>query len=846
MMPTVINGTGTWYYGKRRIYRRKGVCAFCNRVAELDSYDTTLHFTFFFVPLVPLGQKRILDACPYCRRHRVLPVKAWEASKAADIDRLLEKLKENPDDRDTIVSGFGLAAAYQDPVLLDKLADTLARDRLDDPVIQAHLGASYGYFARHAEAEEAYRASLAVQDDPAVRRQLALTLLKQGRPQEALPYLRHILDGRLADHAGLIFLLIEGYQAEGLHQEALDVMDQRDTAFPNLAATQECAKQRQTSERYLHSGKKVRSAYLSASPGAGYREGSWTAYIPRLIAPLILLGLLTWYLGAAVWIGRARQVYLVNGSDQPYTVAVNGREQRLAPGATPVQLPEGEVTVEFRDARPGLEPVRCQVETPFWSRPFLRRTFVINPDRVAVLVREQEEYADHPGQIDPPQVHVGESLYSFDGVDCPFTPFPQTVEVEEGHRVVKTRVGLFPNLSSEVRLRIASQALERSQQLAYARRLLDLNPNDAAALEWLLGQLDEADGLALLRPRLDVRPVLVDWHRAYETMMEKFHPEEDLRPAYRKLVAETGQHPDALYLLGRLPSLDPDEADRLLRQAAAAEPPSVYALNALGYAALEEGRFDEAERWTARAAELAPANVNIKHGYRRALLAGRQYDTLLEQLRLQQARPGETLEALVDMVRVYGLKGDEAQAQAAITQAVAVAADPNDQAGRDAVEASLKMVLCCARHDTDGFLEQAAKVPNLSHFEPALLRGKQREAAGLVDEKNEHAVVQRALLYLTALKAGDHKLADEQWPLLLAELDKGHSTPGQLGEILAGGQKPDVNRIRRLSILPEQKRVLRAVVARRYPETAKDLLPLARQLDFIADPTSLCLRKVLD
>jgi tetratricopeptide (TPR) repeat protein len=408
-MPTVINGTGTWYYGKRRIYRRRGVCGFCNRLGELDSYDTTLYIVFFFIPLVPLGQKRILDACPSCRRHRVAPLKTWEASKAADIDRLLEKLKENPDDRDTIVSGLGLAAAYQDPVLLDKLADTLASDRLDDALIQARLGGAYAYFSRHAEAEDAYRASLAVEDDPAVHRALGLTLLKQGRPQEALPHLRHILDERLAEHAGLIFLLIEGYQAEGRHQEALDLMDQRDAAFPDLAATKDCVKQRQTSERYRDLGRKVRPTYLSRSPTAGYREGSWTAYIPRVIAPLILLGLLCWYLGAAVSMGRDRQVYLVNGADQPYAVAVNGREVRLAPGAaTPVRLPEGEVTVEPRDGKPGLEAVRCRVETPLWSRPFLRRTFVINPDRVAVLIREQAEYAERPGQVDPPRIHLGE------------------------------------------------------------------------------------------------------------------------------------------------------------------------------------------------------------------------------------------------------------------------------------------------------------------------------------------------------------------------------------------------------------------------------------------------------
>src|SRR5262249_4263583 len=161
-------------------------------------------------------------------------------------------------------------------------------------------------------------------------------------------------------------------------------------------------------------------------------------------------------------------------------------------------------------------------------------------DRVAVLIREQAEYAERPGQVDPPQLHLGEPLYTFAAVDCEFAPLLQTVEVEEGHRVVKTRVGVVSDLTSDVRLRLSAQALDRQQQLAYAARLVDLNPNDAAALQGLLGQLGEAEGLELLRSRLGVRPILVEWHRAYQTTMEKLHPEEDLRPAYRQLVAETG------------------------------------------------------------------------------------------------------------------------------------------------------------------------------------------------------------------------------------------------------------------------------------------------------------------
>jgi hypothetical protein len=49
-----------------------------------------------------------------------------------------------------------------------------------------------------------------------------------------------------------------------------------------------------------------------------------------------------------------------------------------------------------------------------------------------------------------------------------------------------------------------------------------------------------------------------------------------------------------------------------------------------------------------------------------------------------------------------------------------------------------------------------------------------------------------------------------------------------------------------MPIDPKQKRVLLAVVARRQPEQAKDVLELARKLDYQRDVTSLCLRQVLE
>jgi hypothetical protein len=159
----------------------------------------------------------------------------------------------------------------------------------------------------------------------------------------------------------------------------------------------------------------------------------------------------------------------------------------------------------------------------------------------------------------------------------------------------------------------------------------------------------------------------------------------------------------------------------------------------------------------------------------------------------------------------------------------------------------LEMVLCCHDNDVAGFLKLAAQIPDYRTFEPALLQGKLQEAAGAVERTNDdQAMSQYALLYLAALKAGNPKLAEEQWQPLLACLERGSRYPRQLGAMLAGRQPLNTDLIRRLPIEPRQKRVLLAVVAKRHPDQGKELLQLARSLNFYLDGTSLCLRQVLD
>ncbi len=113
-------------------------------------------------------------------------------------------------------------------------------------------------------------------------------------------------------------------------------------------------------------------------------------------------------------------------------------------------------------------------------------------------------------------------------------------------------------------------------------------------------------------------------------------------------------------------------------------------------------------------------------------------------------------------------------------------------------------------------------------------------------ETEYYRTIGPALLYLAALKGGDQKRADQIWSQLMASLDKSDRYSRQLSAMLTGRQPVSLPVLRRLPMHALHKRVLLVVAAKRFPDLSKDLISLARQLDFYADATSLCLAKVMD
>jgi len=851
-MPTIINGCGTWYYGKRRIHRVKAGCQSCGAFAELESYDTTLYFVVVMVPIIPLSQKRILEFCPVCQRHRIAKLKDWEKGKAEAFGSVLEKLQANPNDRETIQSALGLATVYQDEAAFDKLADVLAGHRTDDAEIQSQLGAAYEYFSRWADAERAYSRAYAVAPDDNLRERLAVCMLKQNRPEEATGFVSHTLEQKDPEKAWLSYWLIDGFMAKGMHRPALELIEIRDEAFPELAKSKAYKAQRKTAEKHLDTDKPIRSSLVSESSKTGFREGTGLGFKwPKYVAGGIFLALIALYLGVAVYRGQSRSVYLVNGWTKPYTVTVNGESHQLHPGqAKKIDIAEGEVILHC----PGLGtigevPRAVTIETPFFSRPFNRPIFVLNPDECALLIREEIIFSNDllpPDQ--PPKYGALKVLHEFEDVDYEFEEFPASIQAKAGSKITKSRVGLVPVTDTQDRIMNAQVALPGDQLAEYVKWLLKLDPDDSLALIWLTQTLPPKEGLAFAQTRLGDRPIRVEWHRVYQSLTEMAEPEKDLKPEYRKLLDETKRSAAAVYLLGRLE--DGPEGDKLYEEAATAKPPLALACGGLSFRFLVRGEFEQALSWAKKGLDLDPASAVLQQWHLRALLADGKYAEILAATR--QSGTGRMM-ALRERLTAFVATGERGAAEGEVNQVLAQFGFNLGDPARGTFRQSMDLMLAEVERDRSKYLAHAEKSNATDGFAVKVLKGDYKGAAlvptgaGRLGFRDwEFAVARPGLLYLAGMKEKDAAFADEQWKKFAEALNQG-DREGRYFDAVANGKQPfDLTQTTRAAMSPATKRVVLAAFARKYPANKQPLERLAKKLDFERDEVSLCLRYLME
>jgi tetratricopeptide (TPR) repeat protein len=249
-MPSTINGIGTQYYGKRNVSREVGLCEFCGNHVQLETYETGYYFVVLFIPLIPLGRKQILDYCPSCTQHRMLPVEEWHAIKAQAIDSSTAKLSEKMDDADAAVEHLQTLTAFKQFDEARDLATAIEGSHRRDVDIQFFLGAWHEKYGTETDADRCFDRAFEIDPDHAgAIRARGIGLIQKNQLDEARQLLRKLEPPSQDYDPTIFFMLAIAYQEKNDHQTALEIFDSIANETPEFSKQKYFRKAARKSEK---------------------------------------------------------------------------------------------------------------------------------------------------------------------------------------------------------------------------------------------------------------------------------------------------------------------------------------------------------------------------------------------------------------------------------------------------------------------------------------------------------------------------------------------------------------------------------------------------------------------
>jgi tetratricopeptide (TPR) repeat protein len=829
-MPHIVNGCGTWYYGKSNKQSYVGTCRSCGKTATLTSYDTRLFVVIVMIPIVPLGKKRIIEQCGACSRHLAMPLADYREAESR-MQQTLDAYRNAPADAEAAKEFLKTVCSFRNERLFLAAAPDLEAN-LQNAEGLGLLAAAYQLFNRLGDAERVLRKALEIDNTDELSEFLAEVLLRQGKPEEAEPYLSHIVENGIPDRVDALYHLAQVYQSCGQHEKALQAFDYCEQVNPPIAQDETFKRLREVSDKNRGTAKPVPLGAVAKKIKGGKSRRKY-ARVAAVIGVLVVLG----YLVVAFLQGQYRTVYLVNGLGTPYTVDIDGTTYRAGPRSfQKITLGEGSHKVAITDvAAPLNAPQTVQINTSFLARPFSSDAFIINPDASAIL-EQQKLFYSKSGNLDPKISYTGGAvLQKFEDIDYPFNTPPDTISLDSSSSVVsRTTLKLpeVPDMSDSSLLLILQEKLGPAV-VPIARNRFMFDPDSQAYGAILSQVLSKEESLAYYKPLLAVRPLRMQWHRAYQETMLRGGGEEPVRAEYAQMLAAEPQNKDLNYLASRVEP-DPDKMLALLQASAAGESPCAYGLYSLGLYEAELGQFDAAAKYLQQATALMPAAPEVTFAYVDALTAAENYPQALQVLQKADAEPWPVcLQAYMDEINVFSRTNKPQQVEETIQKARSRFAQMSAQVSVEVATQLRRIAAYC--QSGQRFSMPAALISDAdSRFIAAVSKHDIKAAEAALLEEKDSAGTARSYLALYIAAVLERQTASAQTHLAAARklLSEGDYEDRSYAAALGGDGSIKPETLLKLRCGIEEKRLRLAALALSDPANAAAYAELGRKLNY--------------
>jgi tetratricopeptide (TPR) repeat protein len=808
-----------------------------------------MYFVVLLIPLFPLGKKRVLNECPVCKKHHRLSLSKWEQEKGKAVPEAVSNYERRSNEEQAALEALAVVASYQDKAAFLKLVSEIVERHGHNAGLLKLVGGMYSDLGYLEEADEVLCRSLEVQADREVYEMLAVVLMRGLEPDEAARYLQHIIDEKISEKTGYLILLAEAYQAVGEHAKALEVLDRAAEIRGALSTDKRYKKLLKLSQRNLHRGKRITQKHLQPARQLE-RERDWMGGLAGAVWPVVVAILLAAYTIVSHRTAASQAVYFVSGLSKPYKITVNGASYTLRPAnAVRIETGEGPVFVEVVEGGPNIPGQTYEVRTSFWLRPFLNKTFVINPDGVAAILWEKVYYAvegrDRPDGES--ELYVGKSFYVFDRLDYVFRPFPESVKLDgEGTKLAKKRVCLAAEygLTVDAILPVLGDEQGGKAAVDFLKKHVLYEPESPVYLQLLFEMVEHEEFIKTVRVGLAVRPVRIDWHRYYQEAVEKAEPEYDLAGEYRTYLQADPENAALQYLMGR--SLRrPEEAATFYHKSVSGEAPCPYGFVGLAFQKMTVGRFDEALELAGKAIALGPENSIFYQQYRSALEATGRYDELIEEYRKEQSKAPTDLAWIAAEIDIWLAKDQRGKAEERFNEWAQEAGLTNSPGLLEEIKEAIGVRIAYLSGDLAEYeqLMSGSSDPG-QRIAVDLSLGRTADEKVVEQLQSEDPYLYGAL-YLAEQRRGRAQRADEFLAKAVGLLREQGWEETVMADCLAGHKQAVVPELCSLPLEPRSKAILLTAMGVKYPEHKERYFELARRLNYNRGFPHLLLKSVL-
>ncbi len=829
--PSTVNGIGTHYYGKSNLQRRRGLCQACRREAWLESYDTRLWFVVVFIPIIPLGRKRIIDQCATCRRHFVANLAKWDEAAQLNTSGAKADYEAAPTPENAIRYHQSLIQFHQHDDAR-KFGMEMQQRFSTDATLHAYLGQVLLNLGETTASDAAFEQAHKLKPElPAAREGMAYRAIRAGKLEEAEDLLDYLKTPGAVQLYNLtpLDVLSASFKARGKHDRVAALFAILVREIPSLGQNRHYRKAVMQSE-------KAAGITPSCLPKVDFSMAwLWANYRIHILGLSLALAITVGLLAHNYFLERRQPLHICNSFAGPAEVRIdNDPLVKVNTGHTEITVGEGKHVAHVSGAV--TEDILFELKHGFWDRWTAKDVAVLNLGGHAILMEHQAYYRPKSGAgpKDDFAFTTGRRFYMARGIDNPFEPLPKEVKIDSGHDFAKrVELKLFEGSAFDV-VGYYLQQNQAAKALGFCENALDADGecDDAAELyaQVAASQKQEARAEKFLKDRIKKRPVQIALHRAWQDV-QRVGGVSSVREEYRSMAAKEPNNGALTYLLGRLEEGATEE--NLFKKASELDPKLSWAWFAQGVSRATVGDWQQALPLYEKAVALRPSNRRFVQKRDEALIGTGGWEQIKRDALATLKLNANSYPATVALIEAQAGLGHPDEAESVATAYVRNNSQSQEQ--RDDL-AVLRYFASYAGAHFQTMLDQAGKMASLPHqrarMEANIELGKMSEAVSEKFLGEGERNFMDALAIALGWKLAHDETKAVNWELkAINSLHTSGEAAASLVQALTSKTPPNLSSVNFSGFEAEQEALFLAWLAVKFPEQKAGYSEMARRFN---------------